>query len=308
MRTEYVHRTSYHGFAYGCRVVPNPAPRTDPTVVLGGAYQNMHSNRRSEKPWAAASTLVSVELPGLGTADDLPPEHGFDFMAGALAHLLDELGLTRVNLLAVSYGTAVAHGFTRRDPGRVARLALVGATPSLPEAARAAIRRMNAHLAAGRAAEFAEETVALLVCAEPGCELARRTTAAEVLRRVLATAGVPEAARYTAANDRLLHHPFSDLRGVRGVATLCATGEHDRLCPPERARLIAAGIPGALFTTFRGAGHVVHLERPKDFADVLARFLTDVPLDGHPALGPVERTPGGTCPAPRTPSAPHARA
>ncbi|WP_320774307.1 alpha/beta fold hydrolase [Streptomyces sp. CRN 30] len=286
---EFIHHSVFEGFRFGCRVVEQPAPRTEPVVVLGGAYQTMHSNRRSERPWARAATLVNVELPGLGTADDLPADHGFDFMGDALGHLLDELALERVNIIAVSYGTAIAYRYAHRHADRVARLALVGATPSLPADAREALAASSELLRAGAMPEFARRAVDQLVCRRPECLAAHPHQAAEVLRRILEAADPHDAERYAAANDRLLRHPFNHPEGIRGVRALCVSGEHDRLCPPQRARAVAASIPGAVFTTMKGSGHVVHLERPKDFSDVLARFLTDEDLEGHPSLTPLER-------------------
>ncbi|MFD0313055.1 alpha/beta fold hydrolase [Streptomyces flavalbus] len=291
MPVESVREVNYGGFGFGCRIVEQPHPRTEPIVVLGGAYQNMHSNRRSEGPWVAASTVVSVELPGLGTADDLPEEYGFDFMGDALSHLLDDLALDRVNIIAVSYGTAIAYRYAQRHAGRVARLALVGSTPAVPEDARAAIAHLSELLRAGDTQEFAHRAVELLVCTEPTCLAAHPHTAAKVLHRVLSAAGPVEIPRYIAANDRLLRHPFGDPDGIHGVRALCLSGEHDRLCPPEGARTVAASIPGAVLALLRGSGHVVHLERPRDFSDVLARFMTDEPLENHPALHRLEPVP-----------------
>ncbi|MHB9756218.1 alpha/beta fold hydrolase [Streptomyces sp. BYX5S] len=291
MPVESIREMTYGGFAFGCRIVEQPHPRTEPIVVLGGAYQNMHSNRRSEGPWVAASTVVSVELPGLGTAADLPEEYGFDFLGDALGHLLDELGLDRVNMIAVSYGTAIAYRYAQRHAERVARLALVGSTPAVPDDARAAIAQLSELLRAGDTETFARRAVELLVCTEPACLTAHPHAAAEVLRRVLSAAGPADIPRYIAANDRLLRHPFGDPDGIHGVRALCVSGEHDRLCPPEGARAVAASIPGAMLAVLRGSGHVVHLERPRDFSDVLARFMTDEPLEDHPALRRLEAVP-----------------
>ncbi|MFC8435515.1 alpha/beta fold hydrolase [Streptomyces sp. NPDC057253] len=291
MSQESIREVKYRGFTFGCRIVEQPHPQVEPIVVLGGAYQNMHSNRRSERPWTAAATVVSVELPGLGTADDLPDDYGFDFMSDALGHLLDSLGLGRVNIIAVSYGTAIAYRYTQRYPDRVVRLALVGSTQTLPDDARLAITQVNDLLRAGRTEEFARRAVDLLVCSDASCLAAHPHAAAEVLRRVLAAAGPADTVRYIAANRRLLQHPFGEPGLIRGVRALCLSGEHDRLCPTAGARAVAASIPGALLAVMKGSGHVVHLERPRDFSDVLARFMTDQPLEGHPGLEFVQAVP-----------------
>ena len=52
-------------------------------------------------------------------------------------------------------------------------------------------------------------------------------------------------------------------------------GEQDLLTPPWVAREVAAGIPGARYeiVTGEGSSHVVALERPDDFNQLVMNFL-----------------------------------
>jgi pimeloyl-ACP methyl ester carboxylesterase len=59
------------------------------------------------------------------------------------------------------------------------------------------------------------------------------------------------------------------------VPTLVVVGEHDRPCPPERARSIAAAIPGAALVTIPDAGHLSTIERPEAVNAALVTFLRD---------------------------------
>jgi pimeloyl-ACP methyl ester carboxylesterase len=77
--------------------------------------------------------------------------------------------------------------------------------------------------------------------------------------------------------------------GIFDRPTLVFTGEHDVLTPPASVRDLAATIPGALYTSFKDADHLVPMECPEEMADLLIRFFTDQPLDNLPYCYPIEQ-------------------
>ena len=66
------------------------------------------------------------------------------------------------------------------------------------------------------------------------------------------------------------------LDGIK-APTLVIVGEQDLLTPPWVAREVAGGIPGARFEMVTGdrSSHVVPLERPDDFNQLVANFLAE---------------------------------
>ena len=67
----------------------------------------------------------------------------------------------------------------------------------------------------------------------------------------------------------------SDRLGLIKTPTLVIVGEQDLLTPPWIAREVADGIPGARFeiVTGDGSSHVLPLERPDDFNQLVMNFL-----------------------------------
>ena len=57
------------------------------------------------------------------------------------------------------------------------------------------------------------------------------------------------------------------------VPTLVIVGEHDQVCAPADAAVMAANIPGAELATVDGAGHMSNLENPEAFNAVLLSFV-----------------------------------
>jgi pimeloyl-ACP methyl ester carboxylesterase len=58
------------------------------------------------------------------------------------------------------------------------------------------------------------------------------------------------------------------------VPTLVVAGDEDTVYPPDVARHVARRIPGAELVMIKGAGHLVNLERPGRFNEVVMEFIT----------------------------------
>ena len=63
--------------------------------------------------------------------------------------------------------------------------------------------------------------------------------------------------------------PIENIR----VPTLVVSGDEDTVYPPAQAREVARRIPGAELVMIKGAGHLVNLERPGRFNEVLMDFI-----------------------------------
>ncbi|MGW1929668.1 alpha/beta fold hydrolase [Streptomyces sp. NPDC001919] len=287
MNAERVRHFTFDGFGYRCRVVENAAAVTEPVVVVGGAFQDMYAYQRLEARWAASATVISVDLPGSGAADPLPASYGFDFLVGALADLLDRLGLGRVNLFGASYAVPIAYGLAQERPERVARLALVGAAPLYPSAERAALRTMADALERGDVGAYARMSVAALL-SHGEREVHKRAVVTRVLARTMGSVAGADIPRHLASTRRVIEWEGLRPGGVRDVPALVFTGEHDSLTRPALGREVAATIAGSVFTLIRGADHLSHLERPSEMSELLDRFFTDRPLADLPYLTPLE--------------------
>ncbi|MFI8424051.1 alpha/beta fold hydrolase [Streptomyces sp. NPDC085479] len=288
MPVDQVHRFAFSGFGYQCRVVENPAPRTEPIVVIGGAFQNMYSYRRLERPWAEAATLVSVDLPGSGGADALPASYGFDFLTDVLTDLLERLGLGRVNLYAVSYGVPVVYRLAQEQPRHVARLVLTGAAPIYPPEGLASLEAMVEALASGDADGYARRSVDALM-APADRPVRNRAAVTRLLARDMAAVQGNGFQRHDASTRRVIDWQGLPAGGLTGIPTLCFTGEHDTLTRPDLGRDVAAGIEDSVFTLVRETDHLSALERHREVSELLLRFFTDQPLDTLDFLTPLER-------------------
>ncbi|MFJ9639133.1 alpha/beta fold hydrolase [Streptomyces sp. NPDC101178] len=279
MPEEIIRTLSVDGVRYGYRVLRHDrgggtAPVTEPALVLGGALQGMYGWPQMDDHLGPATDVVTADLPGMGSADPLPPGPSADILRRAVLAIADDLGAPRLNLFGFSYGTAIAFGFAQRHPERVARLALGGVPVHIDEAQVECWERARELLADGDRDGFAALAADALMCLDPERAVHRRELARRYVRRSFlhALTHSPHAADslYRALADR---PDFSG--GLSGVPALVFAGEHDTVTSPARQREFAATIEGSRFLTVPESDHWVVLERAFEVAELVARFFTE---------------------------------
>ncbi|PCG86646.1 alpha/beta hydrolase [Streptomyces sp. WZ.A104] len=298
MPKEIIRTLSVDGVRYGYRVLPydrsgGAAPATAPTLILGGALQGMFGWPQMDDHLGPATDVVTADLPGMGTADSLPPGPSAGLLRRAVLRIADDLGAPRINLFGFSYGTAIAFGFAQHHRERVARLALGGVPVHIDEAQVDRWERARELLAGGDREGFAALAADALMCLDPERPVHRRELARRYVRRSFlhALAHSPHAADslHRALGDR---PDFSG--GLTGVPALVFAGEHDTVTSPARQREFAATIEGSRFLTIEESDHWVVLERAGEVAALVSRFLTErEPVTGAVALPRQAGTPVG---------------
>lgn len=279
---------NFAGFRYICRTVPSGRPRTEPVLILGGSSQDRYSWVRHEARLAEVGEVITVDLPGYGTADFLPASYSIDFLAAAVRHLIDGLGLSRINLIAACFGGAIGLRFAQHYPQLVRRLMLVGMTPAIPDDYAAAMRRWDIMIRQGETQPIARE-LADHFMSPPGAATVRRHAAiSRLVYQQIAGQDQQQLAKSAEHNSRLMRHEWHRPEPVPVVPTLIVTGEHDTLTTPAMGRALAADLPGSRFLTIKETDHLAPLERIADFADLMARFCVDDPLEDLGYLNPAQ--------------------
>jgi len=271
---------TYQGFHYESRMVFSPAAQTAPIVMAGGAFQRKEGWGRLETGLLAGAHVLTLDLPGWGSADTLPAQYGVDFLVDALVRTLDQLALPVVNVAGGSYGSAIAYRLAQRRPDRVARMFLLGTMSTIPPAARARIEESLQLLRAGDQAGFAYQTVELFMCLDQGRPVRARAAIQRILLNRFMTATQDEIEKYLANTQRLLAQDLLDPDPAPQAPTLVATGEHDTFTTPERCRSMASLCTDAWFATVCEGDHMVHLERATEIADLMLTFYSGKPLEG----------------------------
>ena len=241
------------------------AGQGEPLVYLHGAF--------GYGGWPEALDSLSERFtvyaplhPGFGESEGI--EHIDDLLDLTLFHLdlLDALGLERPHVVGHFFGAMMAAEMAAIAGHRIDRLVL--ASP--------AGLWLDDEPGVDYFATPANELRPLLFH-DPDSEIARSTLPEPDSDEDIAVQKI-ERLRSLAAVAKFLW-PIPD-KGLKkrlhriGRPTLIVVAEHDRLVPPAYGEEFAGRIDGARLHTFQAAGHLFPLEKPAEFATLVADFLT----------------------------------
>ncbi len=235
-----------------------------------------------------------------GTGESLPPtgtwSHHGDFLG-----LLDELLISRAHVVGASMGAGIAVEAALARPGLVASLVLVAPGGALLDGAPASFRPIWA--AEGEALDRGDIAAAVEINLRAWVDGPRRSPDA-VDPGIRAFVGEMQREAFElpewdaeAAPEHELSPPAASRLAELACPVLVVVGEEDDDAIVDIARRIAATAPRAELAIWPGVAHMLTLERPEPFADLLSGFLGDVEsgrFDGEPIDVPASSGPGLT--------------
>jgi pimeloyl-ACP methyl ester carboxylesterase len=214
--------------------------------------------------------LYAEQLPELWRLGPLTvADHTRDADLASLAARVLAHAPPRFALVALSMGGYVAFEILRRAPERVSRLALLDTTARSDSPEQSENRR--ALMALAREGRFAEVPGRLY----PRFVHRQRHSDEQLRRLFWLMAEETGAEAFLRQETIILERPDSraSLAAIRCPTTVIV-GAGDELTPPEVAREIASGVPGAQLIEIPGSGHLSPLERPAEVTAALVRALS----------------------------------
>jgi poly(3-hydroxyalkanoate) depolymerase len=237
-----------------------------PLLLMNGIGANLELLQPLVDALDPALDVIRFDAPGVGGSPTPALPYRFPALAFLVGRLLDTLGYSRVDVLGISWGGALAQQFALQHPVRCRRLVLVSTG-----------------------------TGALMVPGEPAV-LAKLATPRRYTDPSYMAAIAPEL--YGGCVDPALVREFADkmhpgnhrgyfyqmLGGAGWTSlpwlpcvrqrTLIVAGDEDRLIPVVNARLMHQLIPHAKLHIFHG-GHLGLVLQAKELAPVIGSFLAD---------------------------------
>jgi 2-succinyl-6-hydroxy-2,4-cyclohexadiene-1-carboxylate synthase len=220
--------------------------------------------------------VITLDLPGHG-ASDAPPDprcYSIEQTAAATVAILDSLKIAKAAVLGYSMGGRIALYFAVHYPEQVERLILESASPGLLTGQERADRVASDEALAG----FIEQK-----------GLTAFVDRWEKLPLFASQANLPVEVRAKLRRQRLQNQPTGLANSLRGVGTgqqpslwenlagltcpvLLLAGELD---PKFKAtgQQMQARLPAARLEIVAGAGHTIHLEKPREFENLVKGFL-----------------------------------
>lgn len=240
-------------------------PRT-PVVFLHAFPLNpdMWEAQRSALP---GRPLLAPAFPGFGGRP--PGEADLDSFADAVIHDMDDAGIERAAVVALSMGGYVAFRLHTRFPGRIAALVLADTRAGADSDEAREKRSQQAVRVRKEGVEWLPD--ALL----PGLlgETSRRErpeVVEAVVRMILEADPEGVAHALLAMRDR---PDSTEVLARIEVPVLALVGAEDTLTPRAEALVIAERTPRGQLGVIDAAGHLSNLENPAAFGEALEEFL-----------------------------------
>jgi len=236
--------------------------------------------RRSRVVWfepflerlAARFQLILMDNRGTGNSDKPQDGYSAERFADDCAAVLDHAGVPRAHAFGFSMGGMIAQRLATRHPQRVHGLGLGGTS-------------------CGKGGVPAQKRIFDLLRLVPNAQMSPKEVAVEQEEAYF-------VASYRAKNRPALDQLFdkvnavpTPLHAVQGhlkaidtfdgcgdmgkikAPTLVITGDSDPLIPPDNARMLAKGIPGAELVVVPEASHFFWMEKPAESAAALEAFF-----------------------------------
>jgi 3-oxoadipate enol-lactonase len=194
-------------------------------------------------------------------------------MADDVAGVLDALEIHRTHLLGLSMGSMIGMEFALRHADRLDRLVLAGPGAAPSRSAVDPISIWNWVKANDPSGEvFGSQQFTWLFSS---AFLRNHEAVHETIALLASNPNPVGPDAYDRQAWAYLHFDALDRLGGIKAPTLVIVGEQDLLTPPWVAREVAGGIPGARLEILTGDGssHVIPLERPHDFNQLVMDFL-----------------------------------
>lgn len=213
--------------------------------------------------------VVAPDLPGFGRSPR-QLHASIPEMAREMDRLLDDLGISQPVIVAgLSMGGYVAFEFLRQFPERVRALGLFS-TRAAADTPEGRTKRFKT------AREIQEKGLGVFARAVLP-NLVGKTTAQtrpDVVRRITEMITVNEpggvADALLAMADR---RDSTDLLAGIACPTLVAAGGEDSFIPVDQARALQEQIPNSRLEIIEKAGHLVNLEQPARFRQIVEEFI-----------------------------------
>ena len=214
--------------------------------------------------------LIRFDHRGEGASPSPPGPYEIADFGRDVLELMDSLGIKRASYAGVSIGGMVGMWLGANAPERVDRLVLICTAAHLGPPSRWAERA-----AAVRAAGSTETIADAVVDGWLTPEYAAAHPDVRAWLRSMLVASPPEGyAECCGAIERMDQR--GDLPRV-AAPTLVIAGARDPATPPDIAREIAGGIPGARLKIVEDAAHIANVQQPAVVGDLIIGHLEEAP-------------------------------
>lgn len=248
-----------------------------PLALIAGLGHASWSYFRQVDDLARDFRVITFDNRGVGKTDKPDQDYSISMFADDTSGLLEALGIEKAHVLGASMGGYIAQTLAWSHPDIVEKLVLVSTMFGGPSAVPMPASTLS--FLTSRPQGTPEEIVRRGLALATSEDFVERDP--DAVRKIVAfqlSCPQPGSAylRQLAACAAFLADPSTERRLADIKApTLVLAGRDDKVVPAENATLLAARIPGARCVIMEGAGHLMFIQRPEEFNNLLRSFLLE---------------------------------
>ena len=242
-------------------------------TLLNGLTMSTVAWAAQVKDFSPHFRVLLLDMRGQGqTVGGAEETYQLSRQADDVARLLDKLGIARTHVFGVSYGGMVAQHFALQHPDKLGKLLLADTLAWSDEVNRAL---HDAVVMAWEAGGTKLRFRVMLPLTFGATFLRLAASLIPILEQ--AAEALPWPGTKAMMMGVLDHDLRTRLQDIR-AETLLIFGDEDRFTPLYQAKLLQAGIPGAVLRLIPGAGHATPLENPPAVDRLALAFFRGEPL------------------------------
>ena len=210
-------------------------------------------------------SVLSVDFPGHGESDEPPIPWGVQDYADQIQALLTHLNITKVCVVAHSFGARVAIRLAASHPMLIEKLLMTGGAGIRPTASARKSKRQKQYQLLKKAALSIGKIPFL------------KATSESWMEKLVQRFGSPDYARLNPEMRktfvRVINEDLSPLLKDISCPTLLIWGEKDTETPLWMGQQMEKEIPDAGLVVFEERGHFAFVEEPQRFLTIMKSFF-----------------------------------
>jgi 3-oxoadipate enol-lactonase len=256
----------------GIEVAYEEAGSGTPVVLLHGFPFNRSMWSEQIADLAARHRVIAPDLRGHGESSVTDSPATMEEMAKDVSELMEKLDISRAAICGLSMGGYVALALYRMFPLRARALALIDTRASADSEEGRANRESQAQnaLAEGMAT-IADVMLPKLFSPKT---VARKAPVVSRVREMIL--GNKSEGAAAALRGMAVRRDQTPLLSRVVAPALIVVGRDDAITPVADSELMHREIGGSRLAIIEEAGHLSNLEQPKQFNEILGKFLRDL--------------------------------
>jgi len=222
--------------------------------------------------FAKRRRVIALDNRGTGRSPKPPGPYSIAGMADDVVAVMDRFGIESAPVLGHSMGGYVAQELALRHPSRVRSLVLVGTAAGGPDSVPVPKETLDIWLANAELPPREYVRATMWLSFAHGWTDEHPAEYEAFIESRLEHPTPPEAwrAQFDAASRWIdSARPIEEIR----VPALVVHGDADRVVPVDNGREIARRMPDAVLRELPGRGHVLNLEEPAEFNEIVLDFV-----------------------------------